>query len=119
MALQDALELENDALARASTAMTGGIAGKGDTCGALLGAVMFISMIYGVDRNSLRDVERLIKTAVRTQELYDWFTGKNTTTNCRQMITNFGNGTFYDLGKPRKAGIKPWRPASWKAAPGS
>ncbi len=100
MALQDALEMENDAVARASTAMTGGIAGQGDVCGALLGAVMIVSMVHGVDRQSLKNVEKLVNTMVKTRELYDWFVQKYGTTNCKRMVTDFGNGVFYDMGTP-------------------
>lgn len=49
-AIQTHLHLEDAGTLKASTTLAGGIAGKGETCGALLGALMAIGLALGSDR---------------------------------------------------------------------
>lgn len=42
-----ALGIEDEGAFRASMAMVGGLAGSGETCGALLGALMVVGYVYG------------------------------------------------------------------------
>jgi C_GCAxxG_C_C family probable redox protein len=42
-----ALGLEDEGALRASMAMVGGMAGNGETCGALVGALMVVGYVYG------------------------------------------------------------------------
>ena len=49
-AIQTHLRLEDAGTLSASTALAGGIAGSGETCGALLGALMAIGQTLGSDR---------------------------------------------------------------------
>lgn len=49
-AIQTHLRLEDAGTLKASTTLAGGIAGEGETCGALLGALMAIGQALGSDR---------------------------------------------------------------------
>lgn len=49
-AVQTHLRMEDPGTLRASTTLAGGIAGEGETCGALLGALMAIGQALGSDR---------------------------------------------------------------------
>jgi C_GCAxxG_C_C family probable redox protein len=46
-ALQTHLRLDDEGTLRASTTLAGGVAGTGETCGALLGALMAIGLVTG------------------------------------------------------------------------
>jgi len=49
-ALQDSLNIGDNLSFKAASALAGGIARMGETCGALLGGIMAISLVYGRDR---------------------------------------------------------------------
>jgi C_GCAxxG_C_C family probable redox protein len=49
-ALQDSLSLGDNLTFKAASALAGGVARMGETCGALLGGIMAISLAYGRDR---------------------------------------------------------------------
>ena len=103
MALQDILQLGDNAVARAATAMTGGIGGQGDACGCLLGAAMITGMIYGIDQHTIEDKRRMSAAIGKTTLLYNWFKQAHGSARCRDIVTGFGDGVYYDMGIPEQA----------------
>ncbi len=95
--------MENEAIARAATALTGGIGGQGDACGSLLGSSMIIGTVYGIDKKTVTDKERMNNAIGRAGAFYRWFREKHGSSNCREIVTRFGNGVYYDMGIPEQA----------------
>ena len=56
LALQEGLGIGDEASFKAATTLSGGVARQGETCGALLGALMAFGLIFGRDR--IQDTER-------------------------------------------------------------
>jgi C_GCAxxG_C_C family probable redox protein len=67
-ALQEKLDLKDDGAFRAASALSGGIARRGETCGALIGGIMAISQIVG--RESIQDTEQYRKAMVPATDMY-------------------------------------------------
>ena len=74
-ALQCHLHLEDDEAYRgalkASTALAAGIARKGETCGALIGAIMAVGLLIGTEH--LDDFDSYIKTMEAVGKIFDKF----------------------------------------------
>jgi hypothetical protein len=100
LALQDVLGLEDDAVLRASGAMTGGIGGQRDACGGLLGAALIFGEVYGRDRASMADKSKMGDLMPRVGKLYKWYEQQFGSATCHDIKTGFGNGVYYDSNVP-------------------
>jgi C_GCAxxG_C_C family probable redox protein len=66
--LQEKLDLRDAGAFKAASALAGGIAGRGETCGALIGGIMAIGQVLG--REFLEDREQFQKAMVPAGEMY-------------------------------------------------
>ncbi|MCJ7605719.1 MAG: C-GCAxxG-C-C family protein [Dehalococcoidales bacterium] len=101
--MQDTLGLEDEGVLRASAAMSGGIGGQHDACGGLLGAAMVFGTLYGRDRDSLDDKEKMGELMPRVGKLYKWYEKTFGSATCYDIKTLFGDGVFYDMFVPWQA----------------
>jgi len=104
--------LKDEALLKASGALTGGIGGLADTCGSMIGATLVLGSVCGRGRqDGEKGMPKLFESVKQAADFYIWFKGEKDTVNCRKIITRHGNGTFYDFGNPeqgkaaREAGV--------------
>jgi C_GCAxxG_C_C family probable redox protein len=95
-------DMKDEAVLKAASALTGGIGGKADVCGALTGGSMMLGVTLGMGREG-ESIEKMVPAIMKTGEYYDWFTKEFQSSKCRDIITRFGNGTFYDFGIPEQA----------------
>lgn len=70
-ALQQALGLGNVQSFKSATALSGGVARRGETCGALLGALMALGILIGRDR--MEDTETYSRTVDISQRVVQSF----------------------------------------------
>lgn len=122
-ALQDRLDLGNRDSFKAATALAGGIARTGTTCGALVGGIMGISLAFG--RDALKDStisEGYARAMDLSAELCRRFEKEFGSTQCRDIQKSLF-GRSFDLRDPqereafRKAGAYEKCPqVAWKAA---
>ena len=110
--MQDTFDLKDEALLKASGALTGGIGGLADTCGSMIGATLVLGSVCGRGRqDGEKGMPKLGASVRQAADFYIWFKGEKDTVNCRKIITEHGNGTFYDFGNPeqgkaaREAGV--------------
>ena len=87
-ALQTHMNLTDDvegftAAFKSSTALSAGVARKGETCGALLGALMAIGLEMGT--KSLRDFEGYVETMKIASNVFDRFKEKYGTVRCYEI----------------------------------
>ena len=73
---------------------------QSDTCGALVGAGMMLSLKYGRGRDEIENLEALRESGVPVARLYKWFQTEFGSATCRDIRTKFGGGAFYDFSIP-------------------
>jgi C_GCAxxG_C_C family probable redox protein len=90
LALQETFGIRDDSAFRASAGLHGGIGGKNDVCGALLGAGLMLGLMFGKDieeekkQTSPKNGEP--DAAIRlTGELYRWFKKEFGSVKCRSI----------------------------------
>jgi C_GCAxxG_C_C family probable redox protein len=66
--LQEKLSIGNKQVFKAASALAGGVARRGETCGALTGAIMAIGLVSG--REEIEDVEQYNKAMEPAEEAY-------------------------------------------------
>jgi Putative redox-active protein (C_GCAxxG_C_C) len=105
LALQDTFDMKDETLLKAAGALTGGIGGKHDACGSLLGSTLILGSVYGRGRKDEGDkgIAKIQKSIKQAGDFYKWFKGEQGTATCREIVTKFGNGVFYDFGIPEQA----------------
>jgi len=102
--LQDTFDIKDDILLKASGALTGGIGGLADTCGSMIGATLVLGSVCGRGRqDGEAGMPKLAESIRQAADFYKWFKGEKGTVNCRELITGYGNGVFYDFGDPEQA----------------
>jgi C_GCAxxG_C_C family probable redox protein len=104
--LQDTFDLKDEALLKASGALTGGIGGLADTCGSMIGATLVLGSVCGKGRQDADDekgLKKLFESVGRAADFFNWFKEEHGTVNCHDIVTNYGNGTFYDFGIPEES----------------
>jgi C_GCAxxG_C_C family probable redox protein len=84
---------------QAGSALAGGVAGRGETCGALLGAIMAIDLSVG--RKRLEDVKQLERSMERATRVYTLFKEKIGHTVCLE-IHKIRYGKSYRLFIPEE-----------------
>ena len=67
-ALQEKLNLKDSSVLKTSSALGGGVARRGETCGALIGSIMAICQIVG--RESMEDKEQYGKAYIPAGDMY-------------------------------------------------
>ena len=70
-ALQDELQIGNVQSFKAATALSGGVARRGETCGALIGALMGLGLVLG--REGMPDTAAYGRTMDVSQDLVERF----------------------------------------------
>jgi C_GCAxxG_C_C family probable redox protein len=96
-ALQATLEVGDGTLFRAGSALSGGVAWRGETCGALIGALMAIGAVAG--RARLEDVGQLQRIKAPAAEMYVRFGQQVGHTLCAE-IHRLKFGRAYRLYDP-------------------
>ena len=104
-ALQDHLHLLQDdrayrAVLKASTALAAGVARRGETCGALVGAVMAVGLVAGAER--LDDAEGYMRAMKVAAEVFDRFKSNYGTVKCFEIQEKLF-GRHYDFFNPEEA----------------
>ena len=96
-------KVDHDTAMKIASAFSGGIAGTGNICGALTGALMALGLKYGSDGDPF-------KINIVSKKLLDEFESLNGTTICRELINHdlltqedikkaFETGAFKNCGK--------------------
>jgi C_GCAxxG_C_C family probable redox protein len=98
--LQEVFDMRDDNVFKAASGLGGGVGMMGDTCGALLGASMILSLKYGRDREDIGNFEKLKSSGVPVGKLYKWFEKEFGSATCHDIRTRFGGGAFYDFSIP-------------------
>lgn len=107
LALQDEFGIGNDDVFKAATVLSGGVARHGETCGALLGALMGLGLVSG--REKMEDTQAYRDAMVPSNELIErfkeelkkqfGFEGELDGTLCRQIQEKiYGQG--FDMNDP-------------------
>jgi C_GCAxxG_C_C family probable redox protein len=91
-ALQSHLHLEGGGALKASTALAGGIARMGETCGALIGGIMAIGLVLGSE--DLADIQAYRDTMAASYLMYDRFKQEMGSTNCFEIQTTLFGRSF-------------------------
>jgi len=90
---------------KASTALAAGVARMGETCGALIGAVMAIGLEYGSER--LDQFERYVETMNRARVLFKRFRDLYGTVKCTEIQEKLLGRTYnFDKEEDREAWYK-------------
>jgi len=98
LALQDVFDLKDEALLRASGALTGGIGGRADTCGSMIGAVLVLGSVCGGGRNDGENcVTKIYESGKQGADFYNWFRAERGSVNCNDILTAFSNGKYTDF----------------------
>jgi C_GCAxxG_C_C family probable redox protein len=83
LAVSEAKSIESDSIPRIGTGLAGGVGLQGEVCGALMGGVLIIGLLYGAD---LPDDEIKYAAYAKTMQFVDSFKAANGTTHCRELI---------------------------------
>ncbi|MEM4487732.1 MAG: C-GCAxxG-C-C family protein [Desulfurococcaceae archaeon] len=101
-ALQDSLGLEDGGAFKAASALAGGVARGGEVCGALLGALMAVSLVFGRDRlEPANDSPKYSKALEVGTKVFDEFKNLYGSVRCRDIQVRLF-GRHYDLRNPKE-----------------
>lgn len=99
-ALQEKLNVGSQEVFKAGSALAGGVARQGETCGALTGAIMAIGSMIGRER--LEDLEQYRKAMEPASRIYSLFKEKVGHTLCWE-IHKIRYGKIYKLFIPEES----------------
>jgi len=104
-ALQEHVHLLHDdkayrAALKASTPLAAGVARRGETCGALIGAIMAVGLVAGSER--LDDAEGYVRAMEVAVEVFDRFKNNYGTVKCFEIQEKLF-GRHYDFFNPEDA----------------
>ena len=102
-AMQDHLRLDDGGALRASTALAGGVARMGQTCGAVTGSVLAIGLVAG--REELEDRQAYSDTQEASNELSDRVRKELGSTVCSDILKKL-LGRSFDFKKDEE--IEEW-----------
>lgn len=91
----DVFEMENVQLSMASSHFAAGIALTGNNCGALIGGIMVLGLVFGRD-DITNGMQAIVEGIRPTRKLVKYFEQKYSKLNCREI-------TGTDLADPTKA----------------
>lgn len=97
--MQEKLNIGGKDVFRSASALAGGVARQGETCGALIGCLMAIGLIVG--REKLEDKEQYQKAMEPSIEMYNKFREKIGHTLCHE-IHRIRYGKVYRLSIPEE-----------------
>jgi len=97
--LQEKLGIGNKEIFKSASALAGGVARQGETCGALLGSMMAIGAVVG--REKLEDKEQYQRAMEPAMEMYATFKEKVGHTLC-QEIHRIRFGRVYQMCIPEE-----------------
>jgi C_GCAxxG_C_C family probable redox protein len=97
--LQEKLNVGNREVFKAGSALAGGVARRGETCGALTGVIMAIGSLIGRER--LEDIEQLRASMELAERVYALFKEKIGHTLCSE-IHKIRYGKTYRLFVPEE-----------------
>jgi C_GCAxxG_C_C family probable redox protein len=99
-AVTEVLEMESNEVFRAATGFADGIGLTGDGhCGALSGAVMAISYVFGRKREEFSRRGKMMKALLLSRQLENRFMGEYGVCRCHELQTKFF-GRFFNLMEP-------------------
>ncbi|MEM3703368.1 MAG: C-GCAxxG-C-C family protein [Candidatus Bathyarchaeia archaeon] len=99
-ALQEHLHLGNGDAFKAASALAGGVAGMGETCGALSGGIMAIGLAYGREKlENTANSDSYVKAMEFATDLYKRFEETFGSTKCKDIQKSLF-GKFFDLKNP-------------------
>ena len=98
--MQEKLNVGSRDIFRAGSALAGGVALQGDTCGALTGAIMAIGSLVGRER--LEDKEQLLRSMEPASRVYALFKERIGHTLCWE-IHKIRYGKIYRLFIPEES----------------
>lgn len=99
-AVTESLGIENSEVFRAATGFADGIGLTGDGhCGALSGAVMAISYIFGRNKEDFHRRGKMMKAILVSRELENRFMGEYGVCRCNELQAKFF-GRFFNLFEP-------------------
>ena len=96
-ALQDALEMPNDAVFKSMSGYAGGGATVGDgSCGAYVGGILFLSGLKGRERDNFADPDRIrFQSFAMARKLHRKFIDEFGTIICREMQMKLFGRPYY------------------------
>lgn len=97
--MQEKLNVGSKEVFKAGSALAGGVARRGETCGALTGAIMGVCSVVGRER--LEDREQYGKAMEEAGRVYNLFRDKMGHTICEQ-IHKIRYGKVYRLIRPEE-----------------
>lgn len=97
--MQEKLGIGGTDVFKAGSALAGGVARQGETCGALIGAIMAIGCLVGRER--LPDIDQYGKAMEPAIDIYKRFKEKNGHTLCHE-IHKIRYGRVYRLSIPEE-----------------
>jgi C_GCAxxG_C_C family probable redox protein len=97
--LQEKMQVGSAEVFKAGSALAGGVARRGETCGALTGAIMAVCSVVGRER--LEDREQYVVAMEEAGRMYDRFTKEIGHTLCLE-IHKKRYGKVYHLNIPEE-----------------
>jgi C_GCAxxG_C_C family probable redox protein len=101
LTLQEVFDLGGEDIVKALTAFPG-IALRGETCGAVVGSMMAMGLVYGRDREQLNDYKRYLASLPSARKLCRAFEEVYGTTMCGDVVEK-QFGKRYNLADPAEA----------------
>jgi len=83
LAVSKAKGIESDCIPRIGTGFAGGVGLHGEVCGALMGGVLIIGLLFGAD---LPDEEVKYAAYAKTMQFVERFKEANGATRCKDLI---------------------------------
>lgn len=101
LSLQEVFDLENGAILKALTPFPG-IALRGETCGAVVGCLMVLGLVYGRDREHLGDLSVYLRSLAPARRFCRSFETQYGSTMCGDIVeAQFGRR--FNLADPAEA----------------
>ncbi len=99
--LQEVFDLGGEDIVKALTAFPG-IALRGETCGAVIGSLMAMGLVYGRDREQLNDYKRYLASLPSARKFCRAFEEAYGSTMCGDVVEK-QFGKRYNLADPAEA----------------
>jgi C_GCAxxG_C_C family probable redox protein len=101
LSLSEQFDLEDDAILKALTPFPG-IALRGETCGAVIGCLMVLGLVYGRDKENLNDWQSYLNSLPPSRRFCRQFEKEFGSTMCGDIVeTEFGKR--FNLADPIEA----------------
>jgi C_GCAxxG_C_C family probable redox protein len=98
LALQDVFDLKDEALLKASGALTGGIGARTDACGSMIGAVLMLGAVCGGGRNDGDNcIPKMFEAMTLAEKYYLWFKQEMGCVTCHDILTKHAGGGEHDF----------------------